>query len=110
MSFPSPDTTMFYTYEYVRPYTKFFNRRISDIRFDKKHIYCIIKYAQPDSDEGARYGYTIINRKSRKCKQHIIPQTTGQVLGCGLRLKKGKVAPFIISKEASGAHVIVFRK
>ena len=109
-SFPSPDTTMFYTYEYVRPYTKFFNRRISDIRFDKKHIYCIIKYAQPDSDEGARYGYTIINRKSRKCKQHIIPQTTGQVLGCGLRLKKGKVAPFIISKEASGTHVIVFRK
>lgn len=96
--FPIPDTCLFYTYECVKPYTRFFNRCVTDIKIDKKNLYCIVKYAKPDSDEGTRYVYTVINRKNGKITQKVIPQSNEHLLGCGLATKKRRIFPFTLQK------------
>lgn len=106
--FPQPDSAFFYTYDYAKSYTKFFNRCITDVKFDERFIYTITKYAKPDSDEGARYVYTIINRKNGKTLKRTIPQISGNVIGCGLRTKKQKVSPFILFKNGPIAIVRIF--
>lgn len=96
--FPVPDTCLFYTYEYVKPYTRFFNRCITDLQIDKKNIYCIVKYAKPDSNEGTRYVYVVINRKNGNKIQKVIPQSEEHLLGCGLATKNGRTFPFTLQK------------
>lgn len=107
-AFPRPDTMMFYTYEYVKQYTKFFNRCITDIRFDKNRIYCIVKYAKPDSDEGARYVFAIVDRKSRTVQEYAIPKISETIVGCGLMYAYENVSPFVVIKDESSAKVRIY--
>ncbi|MCR5513325.1 MAG: hypothetical protein K6F43_07155 [Prevotella sp.] len=108
-SFPQPDSTTFYTYDCVKPYNKFFNRCITDVKFDKHNIYCIIKYALPDSDKGARYVYAIVNRKNKKVREYAFPLTNETIIGVGLRDKNHKITPFMLTKEEMTAKVCLYR-
>ena len=100
-SFPKLDTTLFYTYDCIKPYARFFNRCITDVKFDQWYIHTITKYAQPNTNIGARYVYTVIDRKNGKITERAIPPTTGNIIGCGLRQKGKKITPFILLKGDS---------
>ncbi|MBQ7423805.1 MAG: hypothetical protein IJV19_03560 [Prevotella sp.] len=98
-SFPRPDSTLFYTYDYAKNYTPYFNRYITDVKFNDRYIYCIVKYAKPDSDDGARYVYTIIDRKDKTKEQYKIPEESGNIIGCGLHEIKDGCMPFILVRD-----------
>lgn len=107
-AFPQPDTTLFYSYDHIKPYSRFFNRSISDVRFDKKEIHCIVKYAKPGTDDGAQYVYTVIDRKNGKARSSVIPRPSESVLGCGLRLAGRHISPFVVFKDGTGTSVRVY--
>ena len=108
-SFPQTDSTIFYTYDCVRPYNKFFNRCITDVKFDKNNIYCIIKYALPDSDKGARYVYAIVDRKSRKVREYAFPITSETIIGVGLRDDNNRITPFLLTKDRINTKIQLYR-
>ncbi|MCH5309800.1 MAG: hypothetical protein J1E58_08040 [Prevotella sp.] len=107
-SFPPLDSTLFYTYDHVKPYKRFFNRCITDVKFDKEYIYCIVKYAMSDDSKEARYAYMTVNRQSREVQEYAIPQTHEMILGAGLQGTKQKISPFIILKDFIKATVRVY--
>lgn len=101
--FPSTvDTTKYYTLEYGAQFDHTFSRCITAIQMDSKNIYCLIRHGKPriSNSPEDRYVYAIINRKTGKRKEYLLPKSTDRTpLGYGIRNDNGKFAPFEFAKS-----------
>lgn len=109
--FPKIDTTRFYTYEYVKPYSKLYSRCIKDMRITKNKLYCIVSYGDNvDNTVKERYTFLTIDRRTRETKEVRFPQNSlFYSFGYGLRtLGQNNVSPFVILKSGNEAFVRIY--
>ncbi|MEG1916926.1 MAG: hypothetical protein RR061_09650 [Muribaculaceae bacterium] len=100
--FPPVDSTMFYTYEYVKPYNKFFTRCIEDVKMNDSKIYCLVRYGMPkdSNDPFDSYSFITIDRKTGKRTEMLLPRYEElSILGYGLKEESGIIAPLIFMKN-----------
>lgn len=105
------DTTKYYTLEYGGQFAKTFSRCIIEIKMDNNNIYCLIKHGKPRTYFSAKdsYVYTVINRKSGKRKEYLLPKLKdSEALGYGIRDNEGKFAPFMFAKNTGKYFVYTF--
>lgn len=106
--FPPVDSTMFYTYEYVKPYNKFFTRCIEDIKMNNSTIYCLVRHGMPKDSNNPRdsYSFITIDRKTGKRTEVLLPRYEGlSILGYGLKDDNGIIAPLIFMKNGRESFV-----
>lgn len=112
-SFPTSDSTMFYSREYARTYDRFYYRCITTVRMDGDNIYCLVRYSAPKSanakENDAEYTFVTIDRQTGHATERRIPRFDGmEALGYGLRTAGGHVSPFVFSRSSAGLLVRVF--
>ena len=112
--FPTPDTTAFYRYEYVKPYYRLYDRLITAVRMDRKNIYCLICYSAGRVDNPATDTYTLvtISRKSGRRTEVVLPHFEEmEAVAYGLNTSKdGHIHPFCMYRTDGGFVVRVFKK
>ncbi len=110
--FPPVDSLNFYKYEYVKPYNRFFDRCIVDMKLTPSHVYCLVRYGAPGESYTSHDEYTFatIDRKSRQIKEVRLPHYDGtEILGYGLRNdRQGCIQPFAFIKSKDGHFVRIF--
>lgn len=110
--FPPVDSLNFYKYEYVKPYNRFFDRCIQDIKLTRTHIYCLVRYGMPNQAFSSKdeYTFALIDRKSHLVKEFRLPHYLDyEVLGYGLRDNgKGYIQPFAFLKDNNAYSIRLF--
>ena len=110
--FPPIDTLNFYTYEYVKPYNKYFDRCIEDIKITKDEIYCIVRYGMPQvpNVQNDNYTFVRIDRISKEVSEFRLPRYADlEILGYGLKNNKDGISPFIFSRKENNAFLRIFK-
>lgn len=106
------DTAMYYKFEYGKLFDHDFSRFITTMQMDDKNIYCLTSYSQPRAlfNPNDNYVYTIINRKTGKRKEYLLPHSEEFIpLGYGIRNDNGRFAPFALVKSNGKYFVNTFR-
>ena len=109
---PEADTTKFYSYDCMRPYMKFFCRKISDMRIMPDKLYCVVKYSVTKDvyDENARHTFVIIDRKTGIRNEYLYPGGVDSynVFGRGIRVLGNRAYPFEILKREQEALLRIY--
>ncbi|WP_287827636.1 hypothetical protein [Bacteroides sp.] len=101
-NFPEPDSTKFYTQEYIKPYNKFFYRRVEALEVTDDYIGCLVKYSLSSEIDFKKdqYSFISINRKNDEISTFHLPlYLDKRVIGYGLTKNEGKIKPFILVKD-----------
>ncbi len=103
-SMPEPDSTRFYTHEYGNIYNPYFTSCVTQVKIGKRDIYCLVKHGMPKMDDFQkdRYSFVVINRKSGKAKEYLLPMVDSaeyKCLGYGIQVQNEAFDPFMFIKK-----------
>ena len=104
---PEPDTTLFYTHEYLLRYSDFFNRRIVQVQLAEQFVDCLYREKTQTSGYAAHdvYEYVRFDRETgEEVTRYVLrPQDEAEsVLGYGLE-RGGR--PFYVGKQHGQTYV-----
>ena len=104
---PEPDTTLFYTHEYILRYSDFFNRRIVQVQLAEQFVDCLYREKTQTSGYAAHdvYEYVRFDRETgEEVTRYVLrPQDEAEsVLGYGLE-RGGR--PFYVGKQHGQTYV-----
>lgn len=108
---PPVDTTMFYKYEYAKPYRSVFCRKVEDVRITPETLYCLVAYGDlsAPNDKRTRYTFVTVDRKTGERREYLYPEEDGYTIFTrGLREKDGRVYPFSVLKRGGKALLRVY--
>ena len=110
---PRPDSTLFYSYEHLKKYNRFFERDIVAIKANKKTIYCLVRYEKKGKItpmEKKIFSLITINRKNGKTTEKVIPSYPGFIpISYGLRKDRDTIMPFGLYRKDGNYMVRTFK-
>lgn len=102
----TPDSSKFYTFEYMADYDGAFNRRIADMLIGPEKLYCLVRHARGEIADPSKDPYSVVavDLATGSRTEKALPVTEG-VSGRAFGLwrdEEGRVRPYSLERRADG--------